>query len=165
MKNFIKSVTLNLSQSEVNYLQNGVNAKYFMDIMSELQVSFKYDEETNEPDLICGPDAYFNLYELAERWNMTPERVLAVILDLRENGLLSFTLTDVELDIMPAITSFISGDDLTFRGAAIGTDFLDCDFENMEDVDKEQIQSYLAGLISIVFSAEQLAACSLAAKA
>ena len=110
MKNFIKSVTLNLSQNEVNYLQNGVNAKYFMDIMSELQVSFKYDEETNEPDLICGPDAYFNLYELAERWDMTPERVLAVILDLRENGLLSFTLTDVELDIMPAITSFISGE-------------------------------------------------------
>lgn len=165
MKNFIKSVTLNLSQSEVNYLQNGVNAKYFMDIMSELQVSFKYDEETNEPDLICGPDAYFNLYELAERWNMIPECVLAVILDLRENGLLSFTLTDVELDIMPAITSFISGDDLTFRGAAIGTDFLDFDFENMADVDKEQIQSYLAGLTSIVFSAEQLAACSLAVKA
>ena len=165
MKKMIKSVTLNLSQNEVNYLQNGVNAKYFMDIMSELQVSFKYDEETNEPDLICGPDAYFNLYELAERWNMTPERVLAIILDLRENGLLSFTLTDVELDIMPAITSFISGDDLTFRGAAIGTDSLDYDFENIEDVDKEQIQSYLAGLTSIVFSAEQLAACSLAAKA
>ena len=96
MKNFIKSVTLKLSQSEVNYLQNGVNAKYFM-------------------------------------------------------------------DIMPEITSFISGDALTFRGAAIGTDFLDFDFENMADVDKEQIQSYLAGLTSIVFSAEQLATCSLAA--
>ena len=92
-----------------------------MDIMSELRVSFKYDEETNEPDLICGPDAYFDLYNLAERWNMTPERVIAVILELRENGLLSFTLTDVELDIMPEITSFVSCDDLTFRGAAIGT--------------------------------------------
>ena len=162
MEKSIKSVTLKLSQDGVNYLQNGVYVKYFMDIMSELLVSFKYDEETNEPDLICGPDAYFNLYELAERWNMTPERVLAVILDLRENGLLSFTLTDVELDIMPAITSFISGDDLTFRGAAIGTDFLDYDFENMEDVDREQISSHLLGLVNVVFSAEQLAKCSLA---
>jgi hypothetical protein len=164
MKNLIKSVTLNLSQNEVNYLQNGVKAKYFMDIMSELQVCFKYDEETNEPDLICGPDAYFNLYELAERWNMTPERVLAVILDLRENGLLSFTLTDVEWTSCQRLHhSFLvmtSPFEVRYWG-----DFLDYDFENMEDVDKEQIQSYLAGLTSIVFSAEQLATCSLAAKA
>ena len=34
MKNFIKSVTLRLSQNEANYLQNSINAKFFMDIMS-----------------------------------------------------------------------------------------------------------------------------------
>ena len=164
MKRLIKFVTLKLSQDGVNYLQNGINAKYFMDIMSELQVSFKYDEETNEPDLICGPDAYFNLYELAERWDMTPERVLAVILDLKENGLLRFTLTDDEFDIMPEITSFISCDNLTFRGPAIGTDVLDYDFDEMEETDKEKIQSYLSGLVSVVFSAEQLQTCSLAKK-
>ena len=162
MRDFIKSVTLKLSQDGVNYLQNGVNAKYFMDIMSELQVSFKYDEETNEPDLIYGPDAFFNLYELAERWHMTPERVIAVILDLRENGLLRFTLANDELDIEPEVATFVSGDDLTFRGSAIGVDVLDYDFENMEDVDREQISSHLLGLVSVVFSAEQLAKCSLA---
>lgn len=165
MKKSIKSVTLKLSQDGVNYLQNGANAKYFMDIMSELQVSFKYDEETNEPDLICGPDAYFNLYELAERWDMTPERVFAVILDLKENGLLRFSLAEDELDIMPEITSFISCDDLTFRGPAIGTDVLDYDFENMEKTDKEKIQSYLSGLTSVVFPGEPLLARSLAKKA
>ena len=162
MRDFIKSVTLKLSQDGVNYLQNGVNAKYFMDIMSELQVSFKYDEETNEPDLIYGPDAFFNLYELAERWHMTPERVIAVILDLRENGLLRFTLANDELDIEPEVATFVSGDDLTFRGSAIGVDVLDYDFENMEDVDREQISSHLLGLVNVVFSAEQLTKCSLA---
>jgi hypothetical protein len=162
MRDFIKSVTLKLSQDGVNYLQNGVNAKYFMDIMSELQVSFKYDEETNEPDLIYGPDAFFNLYELAERWQMTPESVIAVILDLRENGLLRFTLANDELDIEPEVATFVSGDDLTFRGSAIGVDVLDYDFENMEDVDREQISSHLLGLVNVVFSAEQLAKCSLA---
>lgn len=165
MKESIKSVTLKLSQDWVNYLQNGVNAKYFMDIMSELRVSFKYDKETNEPDLISGPDAYFNLYELAERWDMTPERVFAVILDLKENGLLRFSLAEDELDIMPEITSFISCDDLTFRGSVIGTDVLDYDFENMGETDKEKILSYLSSLASVVFSGEPLLASSLEKKA
>lgn len=164
MKNFIKSVTLKLSQDGVNYLQNDVNAKYFMDIMSELRVSFKYDEETNEPDLICGPDAYFNLYELAERWNMTPERVFAVLLELKENGLLCFSFANDVFDIEPEITSFISGDDLTFRGAAIGTDIFDYHFEKMDKADKEQILSNLAGLTEVVYSAEKFQTCSLAAK-
>ena len=124
MKNFIKSVTLRLSQNEANYLQNGINAKYFMDIMSELHVCFKYDEETNEPDLIYAPTTFFNLYELAARWNMTPESVVAVVIDLKENGLLHFTLTDDELSIEPEIATFVSGDNLTFRGAAIGVDYL-----------------------------------------
>jgi hypothetical protein len=163
MEKSIKSVTLKLSQDGVNYLQNGVYVKYFMDIMSELLVSFKYDEETNEPDLICGPDAYFNLYELAERWYMTPENVFAVLLELKENGLLCFSFANDEFDIEPEIISFISGDNLTFRGAAIGTEIFDYRFEKMEEADKEQILSYLAGLTKVVFSAEQLQTCSLAA--
>lgn len=165
MKNFIKSVTLRLSQNEANYLQNGINAKYFMDIMSELHVCFKYDEETNEPDLIYSPTTFFNLYELAARWNMTPESVVAVVIDLKENGLLHFTLTDDELSIEPEIATFVTGDNLTFRGAAIGVDYLDYDFENMDEVDKKQIMSRLAGLVCFVFSAEQLATGSLAVKA
>ena len=162
MKNFIKFVTLMLSQDEVNYLQNGVNTKYFMDIMSELQVNFKYDEESNEPYHISGPDAFFNLYELAERWDMAPERVISVLLELKENGLLRFSLADDELDIEPMISSFISGDDLTFRGAAVGTDVLDYNFHDMEELDQKRIKAYLADLTAVVFSAEQLAACSLA---
>lgn len=135
-----------------------------MDIMSELLVSFKYDEETNEPDLIYGPDAFFNLYDLADRWDTTPERVVMVILELKETGLLKFTLTNDEFDIEPEIATFVSVDDLTFRGAAIGTEILDYDFEKMEESDKEQIQLYLAGLTNVVFSAEQLQDCSLAKK-
>ena len=86
MKEKIKSVTLKLSQEGASYLQNGIYAKYFMDIMSNLHVSFKYDKETYEPELIYGPTAFFNLFELAARWNMFPEQVVAVVLELRENG-------------------------------------------------------------------------------
>ena len=76
-----------------------------------------------------------------------------------------FTLTDDELSIEPEIATFVSGDNLTFRGAAIGVDYLDYDFENMDEVDKKQIMSRLAGLVCFVFSAEQLATGSLAVKA
>jgi len=69
------------------------------------------------------------------------------------------------LDIMPEITSFISCDDLTFRGSVIGTDVLDYDFENMGETDKEKILSYLSSLASVVFSGEPLLASSLEKKA
>ena len=165
MRNFIKNVTLRLSQGEANYLKNGVNAKYFMDIMSELHVCFKYDEETNEPDLIYAPTAFFNLNELAARWNIASECVIAVVLDLKENGLLHFTLTDDELSIEPEIATFVSGDNLTYRGTALGVDYLDYDFEKMDEVDKKQIMSRLAGLVCIDFSSEQLETGALTVKA
>lgn len=165
MEKCIKSVTLKLSQEGASYLQNGIYAKHFMDIMSDLHVSFKSDKETYEPELIYGPTAFFNLYELAARWSMFPEQVVAVVLELREKGLLSFTLTDEDFVIEPEIATFISDDDLTFRGSAIGVDTLDYDFDNIEEVDKVQIKSYLASLITVVFSAEQLAAGSLAVNA
>lgn len=161
MNQAIKSVTFKLSQKGVDYLQKGIYAKYFMDIMSELQVCFKFDKETNEPELIYGPTVFFNLYELAARWNMAIEQVVIVILELKDYGLLSFTLTDDDLVIEPEIATFVSDDDLTFRGSAIGVDVLDYNFENMAEVDKVQIRSYLASLITVVFSAEQLVACSL----
>lgn len=41
----IKSVTLRLSQKEFNFLMNGINAKFFMDIMSHLTASFSMDED------------------------------------------------------------------------------------------------------------------------
>ena len=164
MKEKIRSVTLKVSQEGASYLQNGIYAKYFMDIMSNLHVSFKYDKETYEPELIYGPTAFFNLFELA-RWNMFPEQVVAVVLELRENGLLSFTLTDEDFVFEPEIATFVSDDDLTFRGSASGVDALDYDFDNIEEVDKVQIISYLASLTTVVFSAEQLAACSLAVNA
>ncbi|MCI6146973.1 MAG: hypothetical protein MR689_09730 [Bacteroidales bacterium] len=165
MKEKIKSVTLKVSQEGASYLQNGIYAKYFMDIMSNLHVSFKYDKETYEPELIYGPTAFFNLFELAAPWNMFPEQVVAVVLELRENGLLSFTLTDEDFVFEPEIATFVSDDDLTFRGSASGVDALDYDFDNIEEVDKVQIISYLASLTTVVFSAEQLAACSLAVNA
>lgn len=165
MKKRIKSVTLKLSQEGASYLQKGNYAQHFMDIMSELQVSFKYDKETCEPELIYGPTVIFNLYELAARWNMFPEQVVAVVLELRENGLLSFTLTDEDFVFEPEIATFVSDDDLTFRGSPSGVDALDYDFDNIEEVDKVQIMSYLASLTTVVFSAEQLAACSLAVNA
>ena len=49
MKAKIKSVTLKLSKEGASYLLNGIYAKYFMDIMSDLRVSFKYDKEAYEP--------------------------------------------------------------------------------------------------------------------
>ena len=165
MEKCIKSVTLKLSQEGASYLQNGIYAKHFMDIMSDLRVSFKFDKETYEPELIYGPTAFFNLYELAARWSMFPERVVTAILELKDNGLLSFTLADDDFVIEPEIAAFVSDDDLTFRGSAIGVDTLDYDFDNMEEVDKVQIMSYLASLTTVVFSAEQLAACSLAVNA
>lgn len=165
MKEKIKSVTLKVSQEGASYLQNGIYAKYFMDIMSNLHVSFKYDKETYEPELIYGPTVIFNLYELAARWNMFPERVVTALLELKDNGLLSFTLADDDFVIEPEIAAFVSDDDLTFRGPAIGVDALDYDFDNMEEVDKVQIKSYLASLTTVVFSAEQLTACSLAVNA
>jgi len=165
MKNGIKSVTLKLSQEGANYLQNGIFAKHFMDIMSELQVNFVFDKETNEPELIYAPTSFFNLYELAVRWNMFPERVVTAILELKDNGLLSFTLADDDFVIEPEIATFVSDDDLTFRGSAIGVDALNYDFDNMDEIDKVQIMSYLASLTTVVFSAEQLAAGSLAVNA
>ena len=65
----------------------------------------------------------------------------------------------------PEIATFVSDDDLTFRGPASGVDALDYDFDNIEEVDKVQIKSYLASLITVVFSAEQLATGSLAVNA
>ena len=51
----------------------------------------------------------------------------------------------------------------TYFGAV--DDVLDYDFDNIEEVDKVQIKSYLASLTTVVFSAEQLAAGSLAVNA
>ena len=48
----IKSVTLRLSQKEFNFLMNGINAKFFMDIMSHLRASFSMDEDDTEPQLV-----------------------------------------------------------------------------------------------------------------
>ena len=45
------------------------------------------------------------------------------------------------------------------------TYILNYDFEMMDEAGKEQALLYLAGLTSIVFSAEQLSSCSLAKKA
>ena len=53
----IKSVTLRLSQKEFNFLMNGINAKFFMDIMSHLRASFSMDEDDTEPQLVYGPTA------------------------------------------------------------------------------------------------------------
>lgn len=163
MNQFIRSVTLKLPQEGANYLQNGIYAKNFMDIMSELHVSFKSDKETNELELIYGPTAFFNIYELAARWDMFPEHVVVAILELKDNGLLRFTLADEDFMIEPEIATFVSDDNLTFRGSAIGVDALEYDFDHMEEVDRVLIQSYLANLVAVTFSAEQLADCSLAA--
>lgn len=51
----IKTVTLKLSQKEFNFLMNGINAKFFMDIMSNLTASFSMDEDDTEPKLVYGP--------------------------------------------------------------------------------------------------------------
>lgn len=96
---------------------------------------------------------------------MFPEQVVAVVLELRENGLLSFTLTDEDFVFEPEIATFVSDDNLTFRGSASGVDALDYDFDNIEEVDKVQIISYLTSLTTVVFSAEQLASGSLAVNA
>lgn len=71
----IKTVTLKLSQKEFSFLMNGINAKFFMDIMSHLTASFSMDEDDTEPQLVYGPTAFFHLYELAERWKVAPEDV------------------------------------------------------------------------------------------
>ena len=78
----IKSVTLRLSQKEFNFLMNGINAKFFMDIMSHLTASFSMDEDDTEPQLVYGPTAFFHLYKLAERWGVAPEDVLHIMYDL-----------------------------------------------------------------------------------
>ena len=90
----IKTMTLRLSQKEFNFLMNGVNAKFFMDIMSHLTASFSMDEDDTDPQLVYGPTAFFHLYELAERWEVAPEDVLNIMFNLEQNGLIKYSLTD-----------------------------------------------------------------------
>ena len=148
----IKTVTLRLSQKEFSFLMNGVNAKFFMDIMSHLTASFSMDEDYMEPKLVYGPTAFFHLYELAERWKVAPEDVLNIMFNLEQNGLIKYSLSENEFAIEPCITSFVSTDNVVHKGTNCDTHLDELCFEMMT---KKQISEAIArynSLITLHFS-------------
>ena len=143
----IKTVTLKLSQKEFSFLMNGINAKFFMDIMSHLTASFSMDEDDTEPQLVYGPTAFFHLYELAERWKVAPEDVLNIMLNLEQNGLIKYSLSENEFAIEPCITSFTSTDDVVHKGNNCDTPLDELCFEMMT---KKQISEAIVRYDSLI---------------
>lgn len=143
----IKTVILRLSQKEFNFLMNGINAKFFMDIMSHLTASFYMDEDDTEPQLVYGPTAFFHLYELAERWKVAPEDVLNIMYDLKQNGLIKYSLSENEFAIEPCITNFTSTDDVVHKGNNCDTPLEELCFEMMS---KKQIAEAIARYDSLI---------------
>lgn len=143
----IKTVTLKLSQQEFDCLMNGINAKFFMDIMSHLTASFSMEEDDYEPKRVYGPTAFFHLYELAERWKVAPEEVLHIMYDLEQNGLIKYSLSENEFAIEPCITSFISTDDVVHRGTNCDAHLDELCFEMMS---KKQISEAIARYDSLI---------------
>lgn len=137
----IKTVTLKLSQEEFSFLMNGINANYFMDIMSHLTASFSMDEDDTEPKLVYGPTVFFHLYELAERWVVTPVEVFNIMYNLEQNGWIKYSLADNEFAIEPCITSFTSTDNVVHKGTNCDTPLDELCFEKMSE---EQIAEAIA---------------------
>ncbi|MDY4160985.1 MAG: hypothetical protein SOX94_05710 [Prevotella sp.] len=157
----IKTVTLRLSQKEFNFLMNGINTKFFMDIMSHLTASFSMDEDDTDPQLVYGPTAFFHLYELSERWKVAPEDVLNIMFNLEQNGLIKYSFAENEFAIEPCITSFVSTDDVVHKGTNSNTPLDELCFEMMT---KKQIFEAIArydSLITLHFSMVTLKAFSL----
>ena len=143
----IKTVTLRLSQKEFNFLMNGINAKFFMDIMSHLTASFSMDEDDMEPQLVYGPTAFFHLYELAERWKVALEDVLNIIFNLEQNGLIKYSLAENEFAIEPCITNFISTDNVVHKGTNCDTPLSELCFEMMT---KKQVSEAIVRYNSLI---------------
>ena len=147
----LKSVTLQLSQKEFSFLMNSVNAKYFMDIMSNLTASFTMGDDDIEPSLVYGPTAFFHLYALAERWNVTPEDVLGIMLNLEQNGLVRYTLSESEYAIEPCISSFMATDDVVYQGTACDTSLKDLCLEKMSAEQVADAVAHHNGLVTLIF--------------
>lgn len=157
----IKTVTLKLSQQEFDFLMNGINAKFFMDIMSHLTASFSMEEDDYEPKLVYGPTAFFHLYELAERWKVAPEDVLNIMFNLEQNGSVKYSLSENEFAIEPCITCFTSTDDVVHKGTNCDTPLEELCFDK---ISKKQIAEAIAhhnSLITLHFPMVTLKAFSL----
>ena len=165
METNIKNVTLQLSQKKISFLQNSANAKFFLDIMSSLTASYTQGVGENEPRLVYGPTAFFHLYELAGRWGVSLEKVLCIILDLEQNGLLRYTLSENEYAIEPCICDFTTIDGLVFKGEACDTPIEDWkdDLMLMTAEQREEIMDYYQSLICIPVSMASLEKYSLVA--
>ena len=159
---YINNLTLQLSQRGFNFLISSVNAKYFMDIMSALTVSFTMDDEDPEPRLVYGPTAFFHLYELSERWDVSPEDVLCIVHDMEENELVSYSFELREFSIEPCISSFVTDDGVEHEGSAHEMPLDDISLERMS---AEQLTDYIVhheGLTTVTIPMVTLRSFSLA---
>ena len=157
----IKTVILKLSQKEFNFLMNGINAKFFMDIMSNLTASFSMDEDDTEPKLVYGPTAFFHLYELAERWKVAPEDVLHIMFNLEQNGLIKYSLYENEFSIEPCISSFTSTNDVVHKGTNCDTHLEELCFDMMSKKQTSEAIARYNSLITLHFPMITLKAFSL----
>lgn len=157
----IKTVTLKLSQNGFKFLMNGINAKFFMDIMSNLTASFSMDEDDADPKLANGPTAFFHLYELAERWKVASEDVFHIMFDLEQNGLIKYSLSENEYAIEPCITSFTSTDDVVHKGTNCDTPLNELCIEKMSKEQASEAIAHHNGLVTLTFPMITLKAFSL----
>lgn len=151
MKTNISSVTLELSQQGLSFLTDSVNAKYFMDIMSNIRAPFTECEDGIGSITLYGPTVVFHIFELAHRWNVTPEDVLCIMFDLEQNNLLKYTLSENEFAIEPAISFYTTSDGVEHKGVVCNTHPEDLCFDKMSIDQIIEYIDYSNSLITISF--------------
>lgn len=149
MNSNIKDVTLQVSAEGFNALMNGANAKFFMDIMSNLTASYTLDDDNHKPCLGYGPTAFFSLFDLANRWNVSLEEVLSIMLDLQLHGLVEYTLSENEYAIQPSISSFTTIEGVAFKGKACDAPLEELGIDKMDKKQAAEILAYYNGRVTL----------------
>ena len=149
MNSNIKDVTLQVSAEGFNALMNGANAKFFMDIMSNLTALYTLDDDNHKPCLGYGPTAFFSLFDLANRWNVSLEEVLSIMLDLQLHGLVEYTLSENEYAIQPSISSFTTIEGVAFKGKACDAPLEELGIDKMDKKQAAEILAYYNGRVTL----------------